>query len=292
MLVSSLLVLSSFLSAFAAPIPFQHRRAHIEARDSGWPHSTNGDAEKSAFGVSGGFENSYLQEVDGSPMLVANYPEGSYAGAAKPDPGIGGFIFEADGQVSISDAKVVSFKYQVKFPSGFEFAEAGKLPGLYGGDDDTIAKTCAGGHHNDACWSARLMWRKDGKGELYGYLPTANNNKPFCPSGGCNPKYGASIDTGAWTFVSGDWTSVEERVTLNDPGKENGEIEVLIGGESKIHITGVVLRSSDKGRTRGAMMHTFFGGSSSPIYKSPKKQEAYFKDFSIEVTEKLPPNGS
>lgn len=104
------------------------------------------------------------------------------------------------------------------------------------------------------------MWREQGKGELYGYLPTPNQKLPIC-KGKCDVKFGASIGTGAWKFVPGEWTHVTERVLLNDVGKANGEIEISIGGQSKIHVKQLTLRTKEVGRIQGAMVHTFFGGS-------------------------------
>jgi hypothetical protein len=49
---------------------------------------------------------------------------------------------------------------------------------------------------------------------------------------------------------------------LNDAGQENGELEPVVNGESKINDSGLVLRSSssDVGRIRGMQIQTFFGG--------------------------------
>lgn len=131
------------------------------------------------------------------------------------------------------------------------------------------------------------MWRENGKGELYAYLPKANQGLPVCAHNNCNAHYGASIGTGSWSFKPGEWTQVTERVKLNDVNKKNGEIEILIGGQRKVFVEGLSLRGDDKGRIRGIMMHTFFGGSSTPAYASPKPQKAFFKDFVLEVTQKL-----
>lgn len=143
------------------------------------------------------------------------------------------------------------------------------------------------------------MFRAEGAGELYAYLPTQNNNIT-CSDGPCNFQYGDSIGRGSWTFPTNEWTSIEERVKLSTPGKFDGEIEVLIGGVSKI-TQKVYLRETDAGKIRGAMIHTFFGGStlfrlsslvsrlthaalgSSPDFATPKKQEAYFRNFVFKV---------
>jgi hypothetical protein len=129
MLFSTVLLLASFsiFPALAAPIPV--RRHFARAASGGWPQAT-GNGAKSSFGISGGFKESYIKTMEGQPTLVGNYPKGSYAGSK--DPGIAGFIFEAAGgpDVNIDSAKEAKLTYQVQFPDGFEFALAGKLPGL------------------------------------------------------------------------------------------------------------------------------------------------------------------
>ncbi|KAG5650254.1 hypothetical protein H0H81_000150 [Sphagnurus paluster] len=287
------LILSSLtLSGLATPISKQKFRSP----GGRWPNTINIDA-KSSFGISGNLNPNFLQTINGVPTLVGNYPKGSYAGSKGPGaPGISGFIFSASGSpdVQIERAKEAKLTYEVQFASGFDFALGGKMPGLLipedGGMDADTAGMCSGGRHSgiksDACFSARLMWRDAGKGELYAYLPTANNDNSVCQNK-CGTSWGRSIGTGKWVFKPGEWTQITERVRLNDVGQSNGEIEVLIGGDSKVKVGGLVLRSDERGRLRGVMMHTFFGGSSKPDYASPKDQKAYFRGFTLEVTETI-----
>lgn len=180
--------------------------------------------------------------------------------------------------------------YSVFFPNGFDPVLGGKLPGLYGGDSDSIATSCSGGRRDNACFSVRLMWRAQGKGEFYTYLPpSASANQKLCnvaPSSHCNPTYGASVGTGAFTFPNGQWTTVAERVRLNDVGQSNGEIELFVNGRSVISVKGLVLRTSNSGRIRGLQMQTFFGGSK-PQFATPKDQDVFFSDFSVAITQTL-----
>lgn len=113
--------------------------------------------------------------------------------------------------------------------------------------------------------SARLMWREDGEGEFYTYLPpsyAANDN--VCdvpPFSTCNPTYGASVGRGSFNWEAGKSTAVSMRVRLNDVGKQNGELQLWTNGESVINVGGLVLRDSAAGRIRGIQMQTFFGGA-------------------------------
>ena len=177
---------------------------------------------------------------------------------------------------------------------------------IVGGDSDEVAKSCSGGRRDDRCMSARLMWRADGAGEFYTYLPpsfSANDNvchaKPFST---CNPTYGASVGRGSFYWKAGASTAVTMRARLNDVGKSNGELQLWANGESVINVGGLVLRDSDAGRFRGIQMQTFFGGkyntvASEPFltmcigstsdYASPKTQSTWFRDFTVAITEKL-----
>ncbi|RXW16035.1 hypothetical protein EST38_g9819 [Candolleomyces aberdarensis] len=227
----------------------------------------------------------YANAPDGKKAIQAHYPKGSYTFGHKPQ---GGFSFYAPGPLNLENAKEATFGYSVFFPQGFNFQLGGKLPGLYGGNSDAEAVGCSGGRRDDGCFSARLMWRSQGKGEFYTYFPpSASANQKLCnvpPSSHCNPTYGASVGTGSFTFATGRWTTVAERVKLNDAGKANGEIELFVNGKSVINVSGLVLRTSDAGKFRGMQMQTFFGGSK-PEFASPKDQNVFFSDFSVAVIE-------
>ncbi|TFK60063.1 hypothetical protein BDN72DRAFT_553215 [Pluteus cervinus] len=237
--------------------------------------------------------HNYVKAPDGKPAMKAHYPQGSYTFGFYPQ---GGFSFYALGPKSLdlTEAKEVTFGYSVFFEKGFAFNEGGKLPGIYGGDNDDVAVGCSGGSRNTACFSARLMWRTDGAGEFYTYLPPYDipkfaANRKQCnvpPLSDCNPTYGASMGRGAFYFKAGQWTTISERVRLNDVGKANGELELFVGGKSVINVKGLILRDGDAGRMRGIQMQTFFGGSSKS-FASPKDQNTYFSDFSLAITKFL-----
>lgn len=140
------------------------------------------------------------------------------------------------------------------------------FPLSVGGNSYDEAISCSGGSRSDACFSARLMWRSGSMGELYTYLPPSSDypsNDNVCdiaPFSTCNAVYGASVGRGSFHFVGGGWTTISQRVRLNDVGETNGELELFVGGQSVINVGGLVLRDSDAGRIRGIMMQTFFGG--------------------------------
>ncbi|KZT27188.1 polysaccharide lyase family 14 protein [Neolentinus lepideus HHB14362 ss-1] len=214
----------------------------------------------------------------------AFYPKGSInPSSAVP----GGFSFYLSGSQSFSnalgEAKEVVMSYEVLFAEGFEWVKGGKLPGIFGGTGD-LAYKCSGGRKDDRCkcFDLRLMWRQSGQGELYAYLPLTPNNTSrllAVPSSKQNPDYGFSVGRGLFSFPAGQWTTVAERVRLNDVGQENGEVEVYIDGVSMIRVHGLTLRDETAPHVKGMHFQTFFGGSS-PEWASTKDQRAWFAGIS------------
>jgi hypothetical protein len=203
------------------------------------------------------------QAPDGSNALVANYP----ANTVKLSAAGHGYSFYSAGahdDVIVDGAKEVMFSYSVFFQDGFQFVKGGKLPGLYGGTSLDTAKSCSGGRQDgrDECFSARLMWRKDGAGEIYNYLPSAAySNSNYCnypPFSLCDAQYGESIGRGAFTFPTGQWTTVAIRLKLNDEGVANGEQELFVNGNSVISLTDLTIRVNADTKIYGIMAQTFF----------------------------------
>ncbi|KAH7920663.1 hypothetical protein BV22DRAFT_1020784 [Leucogyrophana mollusca] len=272
----------------------------IESGNSGWTTASQAanalplsDKTLNPTNVLKELAHPYVAAPDGTLGMQAFYPKGSYSLTREPK---GGISFYAPGpdNVDLTTAKEATFGYSVFFEEGFGWQLGGKLPGLYGGDSDEDSVGCSGGSRSNACFSARLMWRTDGAGELYTYLPPYTEpqfaaNKAVCdvaPKSDCNPEYGASVGRGAFTFTSGQWNTVSQRVRLNDVGQANGELELYVGGQSVINVGGLILRDSAEGKIRGIQMQTFFGGSEAD-FASPKDQNAWFSDFTVAITETL-----
>ncbi|KAH8100339.1 hypothetical protein BXZ70DRAFT_184907 [Cristinia sonorae] len=229
----------------------------------------------------------YVTAPDGVTSMQAVYPSGSYTFTHDPQ---GGFSFYAPGPASVdlTTAKEATFGYTAFFPSRFDFVKGGKVPGLYGGNSDSEALSCSGGRRDDGCWSARMMWRTNGAGELYTYLPPDfSENQAVCdipPFSTCNDVYGASVGRGSFTWKTGARTAVAQRVRLNDAGVANGELELFVDGKSVVNVGGLIIRNDPAGRIRGMQFQTFFGGSDAS-WASPEDQKAFFSDFSVAITE-------
>ena len=141
-------------------------------------------------------------------------------------------------------ATAACLAYGLFLPSDFAFNKGGKLPGLFGGEGPAGGKTADG----TSGFSVRLMWRTNGLGEVYAYIPGHPRGR------------GASLDRGAWTFPRGRWIDVQEEVVLNTPGKPDGELRVWIDGEMRLSHADVIYRTTTDLGIAGVMADIFYGG--------------------------------
>ncbi|KAF9019369.1 hypothetical protein BDZ89DRAFT_1103437 [Hymenopellis radicata] len=205
----------------------------------------------------------------------AFYPQGSI----NPKGDIaGGFGFYISGPPSfLGDTcdikRDVVMSYHVKLQDSWEWALGGKLPGVFGGEGES-AYGCTGGrqHQRSTCFNIRPMWRPDGKGELYTYLPLTESNSNALlsvPESCRNGDYGFSVGRGSFTWPTNRWVAVGLRVKT---GSADGALELFIDGESVISVEGLNI----PGESQGMHFQTFFGGHT-PEWASPKDQRAWFK---------------
>jgi hypothetical protein len=171
--------------------------------------------------------------------------------------------------------------YELAFDSDFDWVKGGKLPGLRGGLNST---GCSGGNQADglSCFSTRLMWRKDGSGEVYAYIPTPPS---LCSkkSVTCNPDYGLSIQRGNFNFSigGGQWMRLTLFVQLNNPPTvDNGYIQLYINDTLVISQSNLQIRAADSVAANGFYFSTFFGGSDSS-WATPVTTHTYFRNIRL-----------
>lgn len=207
-------------------------------------------------------ENVDLLSGDGGEgsFLRVRYPEESVNfGSADDETPLGGAQFYAP----VGAARVLCLHYRVRFEEDFEFAKGGKLPGLYAGEAPSGGDKVSG---KDG-WSVRLMWRKEGEGELYEYI---YNKKG---------KYGLSVGRGAFTFPRGRWVDIDLETVVNAPGRRDGQARLWIDGQPVIEQHDIVYSTEDEGLQEGGLMFSTFFGGSSDSWASPKDQHIDFADF-------------
>jgi polysaccharide lyase-like protein len=199
------------------------------------------------------------------PVLRVTYPRGSASQSMARELGSA----EGGAQVLLAmqePADELHLRYFVRFPDGFEFVKGGKLPGFYGGTANDGGKIPDG---TDG-FSTRFMWRTQGAGEVYAYLPTSE-------------EHGTSLGRASWSFPTGRWVSIEQAVRLNQPDEEDGSVTVWLDGEEVFREDDLEYRTIDDLQIDGVFFSTFFGGAD-PSWASPEDQVVDFADFEVSTS--------
>lgn len=204
-----------------------------------------------------------------STFLRVRYP----AGSASPrshnldNTPIGGTQFFATLNQLSHDALCLS--YWVRFSPNFEFIKGGKLPGLFGGTVNDGRKIPDGTNG----FSARYMWRRNGNGEVYAYLPTSVEHGTSMPLTHGNVR-------GNWQFQPGQWYHLEERVILNTPNANNGSVTVWVNNQLVLNQTDLQFRTTPTLKIDGILFSTFFGGGDR-TWATPRSVYADFANVQI-----------
>jgi hypothetical protein len=196
-------------------------------------------------------------------VLRVRYPANSASPTVAKKEGnpVGGSQFY--NKLNLSPQDSLTLSYYVRFSENFNFVKGGKLPGLFGGKGNN------GGNIPDGTdgFSTRYMWRRNGDGEIYAYLPTSK-------------KHGTSIDRGSWQFKPGQWYYLKQQITLNQLDRQNGSIRVWVNDRKVIDRTGLVFRTTNTLKIDGILFSTFFGGNDSS-WATPQDVYVDFADFSV-----------
>jgi len=171
----------------------------------------------------------------------------------------------------ITRRETAELSYTVRFGNDFDWVKGGKLPGFCGGPENVSGGRPANGTNG---FSARLMWRKDGRGQAYLY----HKNQP--------ERYGDEVHFPEdFRFPTDTDIEVRMRVTMNDFGRRNGSIRVsvrLADGDERE----VVERHDLEWRSGAAFgidsvyFETFHGGSDKS-WAPERPSFAEFGDFHI-----------
>lgn len=211
-------------------------------------------------------------------VLRVHYDAGSYSHTHDRDSGAGFYATPAPSHT------VMMLSFDVYFSPNFDFVKGGKLPGLWGG----ITNTCSGGRHSDDCFSTRFMFRANGQGEVYAYIPK-EQDAGFCDRSDvhCNFESGHSLGRGKWTFKKGQWQNIAQYVHLNTPGHHDGYIRVFLDGHNVFEINNLNLRNHANLLVDGILFSTFFGGGDSS-WATPHSVYSYFRNFVLSMDAHTP----
>ncbi len=235
--------------------------------DSSWAKSW-GETSTGAWGFADAKAVTDPTAPGNGSALETTYGAGSSANSCSDCPNPGGAQFYTSlaslGLSKLADGTTLDLKYHVKFPAGYDWGLAGKLPGLYGG---TIGQE-SGGNHGEG-WSTRYMWRGANgvpdNGEVYLYTPTNSG-----PTG-----YGVDEGLGDWKWTAdGNWHTVEQLVN-----RSNGDVTVWFDGVEVAQLNGIATGIGSIPFS-GVFFSTFYGGHDTSW--GPKTTtHSYFADFSL-----------
>jgi Polysaccharide lyase len=202
-------------------------------------------------------------------VLRVRYPAGSASPAVsrKNRLPLGGAQFSAD--LGISPKNALRLSYYLRFSENFDFVKGGKLPGLFGGTANSGGEIPNG---SDG-FSTRFMWRQNGAGEVYAYLPTST-------------EYGTSIGRGNWQFQKGKWHHLEQVIVLNQPNQNNGQVQVWLDGKQVLNQKNLTFRNTNILKIEGIFFSTFFGGGDFS-WATPKDVYIDFANFSLSEVNKI-----
>ncbi len=198
-------------------------------------------------------------------FLRVHYPARSASPSVsrKNNVPLGGSQFYAS--LGIAPQERLRLSYSVRFPGNFNFVKGGKLPGLYGGIGNS-GGTIPNGRDGFSC---RLMWRKNGAGEIYAYLPSSK-------------EYGTSLGRGNWRFKPGQWQRIEQELWLNQPGQADGRARVWVDGKLVLDQKDLIFRTAPELQIDGIFFSTFFGGGDRS-WSTPQDTEIDFANFEVSL---------
>ena len=161
--------------------------------------------------------------------------------------------------------------YRVRFASDFEFVRGGKLPGLAGGPENVSGGKQPTGENG---FSLRLMWRRDGRGEVYVYHldqpEETGEGLPFPEE---------------FRFPLGQPVKLRLAVTMNRPGQTDGIVRcwaTLPDAQEQLLVerTDFRWRTVDTFGIDSLYFQAFHGGSTAD-WAPPRDCTVEFADFRV-----------
>lgn len=127
------------------------------------------------------------------------------------------------------DARSGCIRYSVKLPADFDFSAAGVLPGIFGGPSPDRT-----GLTSEQSLLVRPVWSKKGEAIIMALA------KPVSDRGSLALNRHKPIK-----MQAGQWMTIEQEVTLNNPGSADGTVRVWIDGNQAVDAKGLKLREDD-----------------------------------------------
>lgn len=162
-----------------------------------------------------------------------------------------------------------TISYEVKFAENFDFVKGGKLPGLCGGHGIAGERP-----HADDKWSARIMWRRNGK--VVNYVYHADQKGDF----GDDFQW-VSPEAKTLQFQRNQWQKIKFTVRLNSAGNKDGSITGFFNDKSSFIKTDLKFRNSTSLRIDRLCFDTFFGGRDNS-WAPASEQRLFIRSLKVE----------
>lgn len=238
--------------------------------------------------------DSYEKDPTGNsdePVMRIGFPKGAWSPGGAKSGGVLFFAYPYKENTITKDnpfsSQGATIEYDVFVPSDFPFVKGGKMPGLAGGRSN--GRGCGGGNDPTDCFSVRIMWRREGNGEVYIYAPEGKQGKNFCskykscngvdfPCTVCNYNKGVSFGRGTFKFKRGQWQRLTLSMVLNDVGKANGYLELQVDGKRVLSYDQMRWRTRSKVKVEAIDVASWFGGSDAS-WSPPKDTHILIKNM-------------
>jgi hypothetical protein len=198
--------------------------------------------------------------ADGAHALEVDYPAG----------GVGPQATGAQWMMELSPRDEYSLEYRLRFAADFDWVRGGKLPGLAGG------RTPSGGHYDPDGFTARYMWRPNGRLVLYLYWAGQASSRQREGA-----QYAEDLDTGR-TLERGREYVLRQYVRLNRPGQPDGVVRVWLDDELVLERTDLKFRvAADRTWQIDRWFFSTFHGGNDPSWAPRRDVSAQFRDFVV-----------
>ena len=163
-----------------------------------------------------------------------------------------------------------TLEYVLRFGDDFDWVRGGKLPGLAGGE------TPSGGHYSPDGFTARYMWRPEGRLVLYLYWAGQESSRR--PEGA---QYAEDLETG-FTLERGREYRLRQRIRLNTPGQPDGSVQIWVDDTLVLDRSNLLFRlTPDRQWQIDRFFFSTFHGGNDPTWAPTRDVTVQFRDFQI-----------